>query len=299
VHISRRSLVRTGIMAAALPALGRPFDLSWTTPAGAQQPPPPDTGVQVGVEMRRDRFSYHFDSPSTFDTSALVPHFFEQHYVADNLWIVAAAHYTAGVKWETTFGATPERTRTADDYDTFFQPDGSVIVSGTTGGASIRSLAVGQRAELARAGPVAVTVGYRLRIDWANFQLGHKSVTLNGVVVQAFDVTSPEMTSSWVHEAYVGARMSRDVGLGWHVALDGTIAPATLGRLLVQLPEKYPGQDLIFKANGAAGSVRVALTRPRDRWPLEIAVDGGHVWRYSSTNWVARDQLGLRVTIGR
>ena len=73
---------------------------------------------------------------------------------------------------------------------------------------------------------------------------------------------------------------------------------AALGSLTLALPDKYPGQDLIFKTNGAAGSVRVALTRPRDGWPLEVALDAGHIWRYSSANWVARDQLGLRVTVG-
>jgi hypothetical protein len=279
------------ILAAALAAAA--------APARAQSPPEtPETGVQVGIETRRDRFSYHFDSPSSFDTAGLVPHFFEQHYVADNLWIVVSAHYTAGIKWETRFGATPQRTRTGDDYDTFFQPDGSVIVSGTTGGVSIRSLLVSQRGELATFGPVALIAGYQLRIDRSDFQLGHKTVTRNGVVLEAFDVTTPEATSSWMHEVQVGARVSGDVGLGWRVTLDGAIAPTMLGRLLIQLPEKYPGQDLIFRANGAAGNVRVALMRPRDRWPIEVAVDAGHTWRYSSTAWVARDLLGLRVTIG-
>ena len=96
--------------------------------------------VAIGVEARRDRFTYHFDNPSSFDTPFLVPHFFEQRYVADNVWLMGSASYAAGIRWETSAGITPQRTATGDDYDTFLNPDGTVYVSGTTGGISIRSL---------------------------------------------------------------------------------------------------------------------------------------------------------------
>src|SRR5438128_2972697 len=95
------------------------------------------TEIVVGVEARRDRFTYHFDNASSVDTPFLVPHFFEQRYVADNVWLAATARYVAGIRWETTAGVTPPRTSTADDYDTFFDPDGSVVRVGTTGGMSI------------------------------------------------------------------------------------------------------------------------------------------------------------------
>ena len=65
--------------------------------------------VLVGVEARRDRFTYHFDNPSSIDSPFLVPHFFEQRYVADNLWLVGSASYVAGIRWETTAGITPQR----------------------------------------------------------------------------------------------------------------------------------------------------------------------------------------------
>jgi len=61
-----------------------------------------------------------------------VPHFFEQRYVADNVWAFATARYRARVRWETSFGLTRRARATADDYDTFFDPDGTVWVSGTT-----------------------------------------------------------------------------------------------------------------------------------------------------------------------
>ena len=77
--------------------------------------------VVFGVEVRRDRFQYHFENPSSFDTPFSVPHVFEQRYVADNVWAVLAVRYSAGLRWETSIGATPQRTATADDYDIVFR----------------------------------------------------------------------------------------------------------------------------------------------------------------------------------
>ena len=101
------------------------------------------------------------------------------------------ARYRAGVRSETTVGATPARIATADDYDTFFQPDGAVIVSGTTGDASMRSFSVGQRAWIGRLAGVDLVAGYRFRFDKAAFGVGHKTVTRDGALVEATDVASP------------------------------------------------------------------------------------------------------------
>lgn len=223
----------------------------------------------IGAEYDHDRFTYHFDNPSIFDTTAPVPHYFEQRYDADNLWLVAAAKYTAGIPFETTGGLTPTRSSTGDDYDTFVDPDGTVIVAGTTGPISIRSWRLGQRADVARAGAVTVTSGYRLRVDLVDFGVGHKTIVRNGVVVSATDVSSPEHTASQVHEIYGGIRAG---------GFAAEFAPITLGRLLVQLPEKYPGQDLIYYAKGATGSASYSLAWSR----LVFSVHAQHMWSYSS-----------------
>ena len=279
-------------------------------PAWSQEPPPPpassavaqsaDSGPQLlfGIETRRDRFSYHFTNPSSFDTSALVPHFFEQRYVADNLWAEATLRYFARVRWETFIGATPQRRATGDDYDTFFEPNGSVVVSGTTGGVLIRSFEVSQRAEVGRAGPVRLSAGYRFRLDRSDFELGHKTVIRNGGLVEAMDVTTREMTSSQTHEVLFAATASRHLGSEWHVSIGGELAPTTLARLLVQLPDKYPGQDLVFIAKMLTGGARVAVTR-RGRWPIELSVEGGHTWHYRSSDWMSRDSIGVRFAVGR
>jgi hypothetical protein len=255
--------------------------------------------LAVGAEIQRDRFTYHFDNPSSADTPFLVPHFFEQHYVADNVWLTGAARYAAGIRWETAAGVTPQRTSTGDDYDTFFNPDGTVIVSGTTGGISIRSFRISQRAELARVGPVTLVAGYRLRVDRSDFQLGHKTVTRNNVIVTAIDVATRELTSSQVHEVLVGARLMRAVTPAWTLSIDGEVAPTTVGRLLVQLPDKYPGEDLVFLAKVAATTGRVALARRTRRWTVEVSVDAGKTWSYRSEATLARQTLGARFHAGR
>ena len=252
----------------------------------------------VGIELRRDRFSYHFTNPSSLDTSALVPHFFEQRYVADNLWAEVRLRYFARVRWETSIGVTPRRVATGDDYDTFFDPDGSVVVSGTTGEVLIRSFEVSQRADLGRVGPIRLFASYRFRLDRSAFELGHKTLSRNGGLVEAMEVTTREMTSSQMHEILFLATASRDLGSEWHVSIGGELAPTTLGRLLVQLPDKYPGQDLAFVAKVLAGGARLAVTR-RGRWPIELSVEGGHTWHYRSSDWMSRDSIGARFVAGR
>jgi hypothetical protein len=263
--------------------------------------PSASTGPQflIGVEARRDRFRYHFDNPSSADTPFVVPHFFEQQYVADNVWLVATGQYTAGVRWETSIGTTPQRTVRADDYDTFFDPGDVVIVSGTTGDASIRSWLISERADVGRAGPVQVSLGYRLRWDRFDFQLGHKTVTRNGALIAATEDTSREMTDSQVHEILVGLRAARALSGAWRLAVSGEISPTTLARLSVELPDKYPGQDLIFLAKVVTTSARIALVRAGERWPLDIAMQVEHTWSYRSTAALSRSVQGVAFSAGR
>jgi len=255
--------------------------------------------VAVGVETQRDRFTYHFDNLSSIDTPALVPHFFEQAYVADNLWLVARVAYTAGVRWETTGGVTPSRDATGTDYDTFFMPDGTVVVSGTTGGISIRSWKFGQRAELARRGSAAVFAGYRLRADHSDFQLGHKTVTRNGVIATRYDVTTREMTSSRLHEILTGFAVAVDLPRRWGVSIETEIAPIAVAWLLVQLPDKYPGQDLEYLAKVGSVSSHITLGRRAERWGLAFVLDAGRTWSYGSTATLSRRYTALGVVLTR
>ena len=260
-------------------------------PSSATEP----ATILVGVDIRRDRIQYHFDNPSSADTPFLVPHFFEQTYDAGNVWLVATARYTAGVRWETSAGVTPPRTTRADDFDTFVDPGDVVIVSGTTGDASSSAFLISQRADIGRAGPVHVSLGSRLRWDRFNFHAGHKTVSRSGVLVAATDVASPEMTDSKVHELPVGFRAAAPFGGAWHLVVSGEISPITLARLSVQLPEKYPDQDLVFLAKVVAAAVRIALVRGGQRWPIEIALQAERTASYRSTDRLSRSAHSIAI----
>ena len=265
----------------------------------APVPVPEPASLLVGVEARRDSLRYHFENPSSFDTPFLVPHSFDQTYDASNVWLVVTARYTAGVRWETSAGLTPERTAQADDYDTFVDPGNVVFVSGTTGDALARGVLVSQAADVARAGPLQVSLRYRFRWDRFNFLDGHKTVTRNGVLVAAGDVTSPEMTDSKVHEVLVGLHAAPSLTGAWRLAVSGEVSPATLARLSVQLPEKYPGQDLVFFAKVFAVSARVALVRTGGRFPIEVALHAERTFSYRSTAQLTRSAQSLALSAGR
>ena len=108
--------------------------LAWAPSARAQ------TEAGVTYELQRDRYVYRFENPSSFDTPAVVPHFFEQTYVGDNHWLLGHIGY-GGVRLRgrTRAGLTATVTTRGDDVDTFFQPGGDVVTSGTTGNVSLSS----------------------------------------------------------------------------------------------------------------------------------------------------------------
>jgi hypothetical protein len=143
--------------------------LGYEAPAFAQQPQA-EPGISVGVETTRDRFHYRFENPSSFDTVDLVPHEFTQTYWADNRWLVVRARF--GVQhhlFESEVAATPLRTTRGDDYDTFFQRTGDVVVSGTTGDVAMRSWRAQQTIGLGRAAGVDWNIGYQFRHDRSVF----------------------------------------------------------------------------------------------------------------------------------
>jgi hypothetical protein len=172
-------------------------------------------------------------------------------------------------------------------------------VSGTTGGISIGSWRVGQRAEIARRESFAVFSGYRLRVDRSDFQLGHKTVTRNGVLVEGTDVTTREMTSSQLHEILAGLTLSLPLGGRWSLTIDSEVAPVALGRLLVQLPDKYPGQDLVFLSKLGTATGRIRVEPRRDGWGFAFVADGGWTWFYRSSNALDRRNAGFGIVLTR
>ncbi|HUR35280.1 MAG TPA: hypothetical protein VM032_15860 [Vicinamibacterales bacterium] len=255
--------------------------------------------VAVGVELARDRATWHFDAPSSYDTSELVPHFFEQQYVLDNVWLTVAADYRAGVDWRTSVQATPTRQALATDYDTFFDPGNVVWVAGTTGDARMHSLRVSQEVELGRRGWVAFSGGYRLRLDVADFLDGNRTDTRNGQLVSRSLVTTREHTNAQTHEVFIRATATRALGRQWALRLVGDAAPLSVNRLAIQLPDKYPGQTLVYRTANMMTAGRVELARHGRRWTTSVGAGGARSWNYHADQWVTRNGLSAGVGIGR
>ena len=255
--------------------------------------------VRVGVEQTYDRSRWHFDSPSSYDTTVLVPHFFEQNYTLDNLWLTAEASYRAGVDWHTSIGATPVRRATATDYDTFFNPDDVVWVSGTTGQAKVHSVRLSQAVDLGRIGGIRLTGGYRLRVDLADFLDGDRTDARNGVVVARSVVTTREYTSGQTHEVFIEGMHTSDVSSNWQLRLSGQASPAAVHRLAIQLPDKYPGRTLVYRTTNLAASGRVELVHGHGRWPLTLSLGAIRTVNYSRVQTANRSGLSVGAGIGR
>jgi hypothetical protein len=80
--------------------------------------------------------------------------------------------------------------------------------------------------------------------------------------------------------------------------MEGQMAPTAVARLLVQLPDKYPGQDLVFLATIASATARVTAVRTAGRWPIELSLDAGRTWPYRSAAALSRTTLGLLFRVG-
>jgi hypothetical protein len=254
--------------------------------------------LTVDYERQRDRLTYRFENPSRLDTAELVPHFFEQRYVADNHWLrVRAAYRIGNARLSTEVAAAPPITTYGDDLDTFFQPSGDVVVSGTTGNVTLTSWRLDQRLFLPSGTRIGLSLGYRYRRDRARFHLGNKIVshTMPPSVERSI-VTTRETTWSDLHEMPLGVERSGALGL-WRLTGQAYAAPA-LARLTVQLPDKYPGVDLRFPAGivsvGAGLSVDRAFGAVRVRAGLEY----GRVWSLRQEAALRRNTLAMQVGIG-
>jgi hypothetical protein len=265
-------------------------------PALAQQP---QQGFAISYEVSRDRFYYRFENPSSFDTPELVPHDFKQEYWGDNQWVAVQARYKVGERLlETEVAATPQRTTRGDDFDTFYQPSGDVIVSGTTGDVSLRSWRVRQTIALGEAAGLAWHVGYQYRRDRSIFHPGTKVVSHTRPATRVMSITyDRETTTSETHELRVGAGRTWGSSQGWRAALALDLAPTTNARLTTVLPDKYPGREILF--NAVVFTLSPALTVSHGaRWPLSLSVGYTRTFSYVRSRQFERNAVNVGVGIG-
>ncbi len=256
---------------------------------GAAQADPRWT-VAVISELSRESWTFHFENPSRYDTAELVPHFFEQKYDAGNIWMGARiGHPLWANRGEITLAFTPQRTRRADDFDTFFQPDGNVVVTGTTGGAAVRSWRIGERFTVARRRGLTLAFGYAYRRHRARYHDGDGiTETTRPPSITHRLVTTRETTVSELHEPIWSLQVARRAG-GGRIDAAFDVTPLALGRLTVDLPDKYPGRLLVFNARVSTFGGRVGYAREQRGWTWRVGARAGR-----SVSWKAAEQLDAR-----
>jgi hypothetical protein len=255
-----------------------------STPAPPPAPTPPRVVVSAAIERRDEHVRDHFANDSTFDTATPVPHFFEQRYDASNTWIVVAADYPlARMAARTTFGFAPRRDTAGSDLDTFFDPSGDVIVTGTDGQVSLGSWSVSERLGLAhwRGVTFGVTVGYRRSAAVFPPDVVVTTHTQPSSTAQVF-TTDRESTVSQIFESgfVVDARLP--VGPRWLVRVNADALPTSRSVLSTSLPDTF-ATDVTAQALGFGAGAHVTIERAIG----PIAVGGGltldGVWSYGQS----------------
>jgi hypothetical protein len=270
-------------------------------PAAQSAPPsrPPRVVVSVGLERRAEHVHYHFADPSSFDTATLVPHFFEQSYDASNSWISIAGDYgLAGAAARTEIAFTPRVTTPGSDLDTFFDPSGDVIVSGTNGLVSLGALAVSERIGIRtwRGWAIGVTVGYRRsRADFPPDFVG-VTHTIPPSSTRTFTSDRETTISQVVESGFIGATRWR-LGGAWHLSASVDALPITRGLLTVSLPDKYPGQNATAAASAFGARGRLTIERVFPGVTAGAGVTVGGVWGYEPSSGYRTRSAGVTVYV--
>jgi len=256
---------------------------------------------RVRYEFRRDRFRYRFENPSNFNTTFTVPHFFAQSYRADNHWLVAGARYRLFDSIaETEIGVTPQRVTVGDDYDTFFQPDGNIVVYGTTADVSLRSHRFSQRLESRPIRGWTARLGYTYQRDRSVFHPSFSTTTQSSPAASSsFWNPARETTISEVHEISIGAARRFAVSRAWTILGLADLAPVRLAKLTTILPDKYPGQDIVFLSKGLSLAPGVNAAWRRGRWAADLSLAYSTTWNYHRSDQFHRNALAVGVAVYR
>jgi hypothetical protein len=263
--------------------------------ARAQQAAP---RITFSLETTRDRFRYRFENPSSFNTAELVPHEFTQTYWGDNTWFVIRGRFNIGVHpFESEFAATPQRSTRGDDYDTFFQPSGDVVVAGTTGQVSMRSFRIREIVGLGHRAGLDWNVGYGYRRDRSIFDPGLKTIShTEPSSLEASMIYTRETTISENIELQFGSGRSWAAGK-WRARLGADLAPVSRARLTTRLPDKYPGQDIVFSAIVMTLQPAFVLSYG-DRWPISVTAGYTRTFSYVKSHQLERSPAAVGVGLG-
>jgi hypothetical protein len=251
--------------------------------------------VEVSAGHRRLDYAYRFENDSSFDTPFLVPHFFEQKYEVSGWELSAKGRYRlAGHEMTTTVSFAPEVLAFGSDFDTFFQPSGDVATSGTAGDVRLASFGITQTAGV----PLSEHASLHIRMSWrrdrADFLPADRVVTHTQPPSETREwITDRERTVSNVFETGLEAQWRRGL---LTVAAHGS--PVVLARLLVQLPDKYPGRDIRFDALGWTVGGTLSVNKRAGRITPGAWLAGEHSGSYRRSQQYSRNGLSAGVSVG-
>jgi hypothetical protein len=279
------------------PVVARTWGQAAPAPRAAPETEP--AGVSVALEARRDRFDCRFENPSSFNTADVVPHFFVQQHDVDNVWLVARIRFnTAGRLWETEVGVTPPGVGLGSDYDTFFQPDGNVIVYGTTAETTLRSWRVAQYVGLGNWRGTRLRAGYSYRNDRSEYRPSYSTTTqTKPPSTSSVWNTDRETTVAEVHEVRLGAARALVHDHRWRAEATADVAPTTLARLSTILPDKYE-EPVVFIAKGFSVEAQLRVAARAGRVGAGASIDYVHTWSYGEKNQFHRSGLGASLYLG-
>jgi len=266
-----------------------------SAPALAQQQDA--RGVSAGVETTRDRFHYRFENPSSFGTVELVPHEFTQTYWADNQWVALRARFgPSGRVFQSEIAVSRRRATRGDDYDTFFQPTGDIAVAGTTGDVVMQSWRARQTIGLGRSAGLDWNIGYDFRHDRSVFGPGLKTVRhTQPASLESSIIYTRETTTSAVYGLLIGVDRHWRTG-SWSGAAGMEASPAMRARLTTLLPDKYPGQTIVFSALVASVDPSVTISYGK-RWAASIAAGYFRTFSYKRSSQFGRQTVRGGVSI--
>lgn len=270
------------------------------SPAAAQTRPSAELSAGVG----RLHYAYRFENDSSFDTPSLVRHFFEQRYRRTGPELQARLRYRLRSRTLTTsFMFSPEVSAFGSDFDTFLQPSGDVVVSGTAGEARLAGAGIDQTISLVTRPGRMLGVVFAWRRDRADFRPADRIVTHTRPPSETRErTTDRERTVSQTFEAGVEAQFTwdgrgRDGKTGWMLRTTARVTPALRARLLVQLPDKYPGRDIVFSAAGWSAGARIEMVKRVGRASAGGWLSAGRAGSYRRAARFSRDELAAGVTV--
>ena len=178
-------------------------------------------------------------------------------------------------------------------------PTGITFAFGDGGGAPVHLHIKTRHAERAITLDPALGLPEAFMDQEADFLEGDRTDARNGVVVSQRVVTTREYTSGQSHDVFIEATHIRDLSPRWRLRVSGQASPASVRRLAIQLPDKYPGRTLVFRTTNLTASGHVELARGNGRWPLVFRLSGLRTINYSTRQTVDRNNVSVGAGIGR